>query len=45
VFGAAPPLTPTLKIQRADLKKMAEGLLDRATTFDTRALKKRETGG
>jgi acyl-CoA synthetase (AMP-forming)/AMP-acid ligase II len=42
-FGVALPLTPTLKIQRADLKKMAEGLLDRATTFDTRGLKKRET--
>ena len=42
-FGVALPLTPTLKIQRADLKKMAEGLLDRATTFDTRAMKKRET--
>ncbi len=40
-FDAPLPLTPTLKIQRADLKKMAEPLLARATTFDTRAMKKR----
>ena len=44
-FGTALPLTPTLKLQRADLKKMAEGLLGRATTFDTRGLKKRDAGG
>jgi acyl-CoA synthetase (AMP-forming)/AMP-acid ligase II len=40
-FGAPLPLTPTLKIQRADLKKMAETLPERATTFDTRAMKRR----
>ena len=40
-FDAALPLTPTLKIQRADLKRMAEPLLARATTFDTRAMKRR----
>jgi acyl-CoA synthetase (AMP-forming)/AMP-acid ligase II len=40
-FDAALPLTPTLKIQRADLKRMAEPLLARATTFDTRGMKKR----
>jgi acyl-coenzyme A synthetase/AMP-(fatty) acid ligase len=44
-FGAALPLTPTLKIQRADLKKMGEQLLGDAATFDTRAMKKREAGG
>ncbi|MBL8661542.1 MAG: AMP-binding protein [Candidatus Odyssella sp.] len=40
-FDAPLPLTPTLKIQRADLKKMAEPLPARETTFDTRAMKKR----
>jgi acyl-CoA synthetase (AMP-forming)/AMP-acid ligase II len=35
------PVTPTLKIQRADLKRMAAGHLGRQQTFDTRYLKKR----
>jgi len=36
------PITPTLKIQRADLKRMGEQQLAQASTFDTRSLKKRE---
>lgn len=35
------PITATLKIQRADLKRSAEHLLGSAATHDTRALKKR----
>jgi acyl-coenzyme A synthetase/AMP-(fatty) acid ligase len=36
------PLTPTLKIQRTDLKKAAEQQLGGVTTFDTRNMKKRD---
>jgi acyl-coenzyme A synthetase/AMP-(fatty) acid ligase len=35
------PITATLKIQRAELKRLAETLLDQTNTFDTRPLKKR----
>jgi acyl-coenzyme A synthetase/AMP-(fatty) acid ligase len=38
------PITATLKIQRAELKRLAEALLDRPTTFDTRSMKKRGAG-
>jgi len=39
------PLTPTLKIQRADLKRLGETLLQKPKTFDTRAMKKRGAEG
>jgi acyl-coenzyme A synthetase/AMP-(fatty) acid ligase len=43
-FVEALPITATLKIQRADLKRIAQDLLQRPTTFDTRSLKKRDAG-
>ena len=36
------PLTPTQKIQRAELKRLAATLVDDADTIDTRYLKKRQ---
>jgi len=40
-FVEALPLTPTLKIQRADLKRTGESLIGRPATFDARPMKKR----
>ena len=36
------PLTPTQKIQRAELKRLAATLVDDVDTIDTRYLKKRQ---
>ena len=42
-FRDAIPVTATLKIQRAELKKLAETLPGQPGVFDTRHLKKRTT--